>query len=257
MFAERKDGELARRGFRLEPGNTCCSRKMSSRPERKREGLLPLWRKGAIVVGYATVVDRSRGEFEPARTPRAIGSGRGAFANSISIHGPRKTALVKAGSRWRSPAAVRAERRNRRGRGRTVTTRETSRQTRVTSKSNRSESNRWQKPYPYLTNPWPWTTSIGSRRSSRGRTEYRGWSFGAKKSRAGEVVFNTGMVGYVESLTDPEHSPARQLRCPGSHHAGPFGLSVTRESYQIHAWWSPTTASPTATGTRSNRSATG
>ncbi len=32
---------------------------------------------------------------------------------------------------------------------------------------------------------------------------YEGESFGAHKSAAGEVVFTTGMVGYVESLTDP------------------------------------------------------
>ena len=30
-----------------------------------------------------------------------------------------------------------------------------------------------------------------------------GVSFGAQRSMAGEVVFNTGMVGYPEALTDP------------------------------------------------------
>jgi carbamoyl-phosphate synthase small subunit len=34
---------------------------------------------------------------------------------------------------------------------------------------------------------------------------YTGRSFGAARSIAGEVVFNTGMVGYVESLTDPSY----------------------------------------------------
>jgi len=33
-----------------------------------------------------------------------------------------------------------------------------------------------------------------------------GFSFGALKSGAGEVVFNTGMVGYPEALTDPSYS---------------------------------------------------
>lgn len=33
-----------------------------------------------------------------------------------------------------------------------------------------------------------------------------GISFGAKKSLAGEVVFNTGMVGYPEALTDPSYT---------------------------------------------------
>ena len=34
---------------------------------------------------------------------------------------------------------------------------------------------------------------------------FEGFSFGEKKSVAGEVVFNTGMVGYPESLTDPSY----------------------------------------------------
>ncbi|GMI07648.1 hypothetical protein TrVE_jg13123 [Triparma verrucosa] len=36
-------------------------------------------------------------------------------------------------------------------------------------------------------------------------TSYRGYSFGADKNMAGEVVFNTGMVGYPEALTDPSY----------------------------------------------------
>ena len=36
-------------------------------------------------------------------------------------------------------------------------------------------------------------------------TIYDGHSFGAKRSVAGEVVFNTGMVGYPESMTDPSY----------------------------------------------------
>ncbi|MAG08315.1 carbamoyl phosphate synthase small subunit [Candidatus Woesearchaeota archaeon] len=34
---------------------------------------------------------------------------------------------------------------------------------------------------------------------------FHGFSFGAEKSAAGEVVFNTGMVGYPESMTDPSY----------------------------------------------------
>ena len=34
---------------------------------------------------------------------------------------------------------------------------------------------------------------------------YRGWSFGAKGTTMGEVVFNTGMTGYQEVLTDPSY----------------------------------------------------
>lgn len=32
---------------------------------------------------------------------------------------------------------------------------------------------------------------------------FQGKSFGAEKTTSGEVVFNTAMVGYPESLTDP------------------------------------------------------
>ena len=36
-------------------------------------------------------------------------------------------------------------------------------------------------------------------------TTYRGWSFGASATAIGEVVFNTGMTGYQEVLTDPSY----------------------------------------------------
>lgn len=36
-------------------------------------------------------------------------------------------------------------------------------------------------------------------------TEYLGESFGANSDSSGEVVFNTGMAGYPESLTDPSY----------------------------------------------------
>ncbi|MEO0987253.1 MAG: carbamoyl-phosphate synthase domain-containing protein, partial [Cyanobacteria bacterium J06639_14] len=34
---------------------------------------------------------------------------------------------------------------------------------------------------------------------------YSGWSFGAAGTVVGEVVFNTGMTGYQEVLTDPSY----------------------------------------------------
>ena len=34
---------------------------------------------------------------------------------------------------------------------------------------------------------------------------YRGWSFGATGTAIGEIVFNTGMTGYQEVLTDPSY----------------------------------------------------
>ncbi len=36
-------------------------------------------------------------------------------------------------------------------------------------------------------------------------TAYQGWSFGAPGTAIGEVVFNTGMTGYQEVLTDPSY----------------------------------------------------
>ncbi len=36
-------------------------------------------------------------------------------------------------------------------------------------------------------------------------TSLEGYSFGYPKSVHGEVVFNTGMVGYPEALTDPSY----------------------------------------------------
>ncbi len=35
---------------------------------------------------------------------------------------------------------------------------------------------------------------------------FPGYSFGAKTSKAGEIVFNTGLVGYTEALTDPSYA---------------------------------------------------
>ena len=36
-------------------------------------------------------------------------------------------------------------------------------------------------------------------------TVFRGWAFGAMGEQVGEVVFNTGMTGYQEILTDPSY----------------------------------------------------
>jgi len=37
-------------------------------------------------------------------------------------------------------------------------------------------------------------------------TEFHGWSFGYEEDTVGEVVFNTAMTGYPESLTDPSYA---------------------------------------------------
>jgi len=36
-----------------------------------------------------------------------------------------------------------------------------------------------------------------------GGSVFQGHAFGSKREVSGEVVFNTGMIGYPESLTDP------------------------------------------------------
>jgi carbamoyl-phosphate synthase small subunit len=74
-------------------------------------------------------------------------------------------------------------------------------------------------------------------------SKYEGYSFGAEKPVIGEVVFNTAMSGYPESLTDPSYAgqlmtltyplignygvPPRTMR--------PDGISVFMESERIHA----------------------
>ena len=40
---------------------------------------------------------------------------------------------------------------------------------------------------------------------SKDGATYQGFSFGAERSGAGELVFQTGMVGYPESITDPSY----------------------------------------------------
>jgi len=54
-----------------------------------------------------------------------------------------------------------------------------------------------------------------------------GISFGAFKSNAGEVVFNTGMVGYPEALTDPSY--AGQILILTSPMIGNYGVPPTEK----------------------------
>jgi carbamoyl-phosphate synthase small subunit len=69
-----------------------------------------------------------------------------------------------------------------------------------------------------------------------------GFSFDAENSNAGEVVFNTGMVGYPEALTDPSYAgQILILTTPmiGNYGVPPdvkdeFGLSKYFESDRIH-----------------------
>ena len=75
-------------------------------------------------------------------------------------------------------------------------------------------------------------------------TEYQGISFGAEgKSISGEVVFQTGMVGYVESLTDPSYEGqilvltyplVGNYGVPGGAAPGAPLLAAPFESSRIH-----------------------
>jgi carbamoyl-phosphate synthase small subunit len=65
-------------------------------------------------------------------------------------------------------------------------------------------------------------------------TVFRAWSFGAPVDRLGEVVFNTGMTGYEEILTDPSY--AGQIVTLTSPEIGNVGFNATDfESAKLHA----------------------
>ena len=90
-------------------------------------------------------------------------------------------------------------------------------------------------------------------------TSFEGYSFGAARSVSGEVVFNTAMTGYPESLTDPSYSG--QILVITYPLVGNYGvprhevqdhLEKFYESDRIHirALSSRTILSSTATGMR-------
>jgi carbamoyl-phosphate synthase small subunit len=64
-------------------------------------------------------------------------------------------------------------------------------------------------------------------------TRYRGRLSGFPRSVSGEVVFNTGMVGYTESLTDPSYSG--QILCLTYPLVGNYGVPPAFESSKIQA----------------------
>ena len=74
-------------------------------------------------------------------------------------------------------------------------------------------------------------------------TEFKGKSFGYEKSVVGEVVFNTAMMGYPESLTDPSYAgQLMTLTYPlvGNYGVPPFtveknGITTFMESDRIYA----------------------
>jgi carbamoyl-phosphate synthase small subunit len=56
-------------------------------------------------------------------------------------------------------------------------------------------------------------------------TEYHGTGFGAPGEAFGEMVFNTGMTGYQETLTDPSY--CRQIVAMTAPHIGNTGMNDT------------------------------
>jgi carbamoyl-phosphate synthase small subunit len=54
-------------------------------------------------------------------------------------------------------------------------------------------------------------------------TTFRGTSFGAEGETSGEMVFNTGMTGYQETLTDPSY--CRQIVAMTAPHIGNTGIN--------------------------------
>ena len=64
-------------------------------------------------------------------------------------------------------------------------------------------------------------------------TKFHGKSFGYDSPVAGEVVFNTAMMGYPESLTDPSYAgQLMTLTYPlvGNYGVPPFTMEDTRKS---------------------------
>jgi len=65
-----------------------------------------------------------------------------------------------------------------------------------------------------------------------GRT-FRGESYGAIGETIGEIVFNTGMTGYQETLTDPSYQ--RQIVVQTAPHIGNTGVNTT-DNESTRAW---------------------
>lgn len=66
-------------------------------------------------------------------------------------------------------------------------------------------------------------------------SSFYGYSFGAQKSVAGEVVFNTSMVGYPESLTDPSyHGQVLVLTYPL---IGNYGVPERKVIDKLDVWF--------------------
>ena len=76
-------------------------------------------------------------------------------------------------------------------------------------------------------------------------TEMTGTSFGQQDAVFGEVVFNTGMTGYVETLTDPSYKG--QILVSTYPLVGNYGVPAARKagSMDTFSWPNSSTPSPT------------
>ncbi len=98
-------------------------------------------------------------------------------------------------------------------------------------------------------------------------TTFAGVGFGAERPVAGEVVFNTGMTGYVETLTDPSYRG--QILVLTYPLVGNYGVPAPRPAGSLATalrigphpgpgrWWCSTMSPTTATMQRRARCATG
>ncbi len=66
-------------------------------------------------------------------------------------------------------------------------------------------------------------------------TVYSGRSFGAPAASAGEVVFNTAMTGYPESLTDPSYKG--QILCLTYPLVGNYGAPGKSEENDLFSFY--------------------
>ncbi|PIK48469.1 hypothetical protein BSL78_14663 [Apostichopus japonicus] len=67
-------------------------------------------------------------------------------------------------------------------------------------------------------------------------TTFSGNHFGAEQNASGEIVFQTGMVGYPESLTDPSYN--RQLLVLTYPLIGNYGVpGDDYDQFGIHKWF--------------------
>ena len=65
--------------------------------------------------------------------------------------------------------------------------------------------------------------------------EFEGYSFGYEKSVSGEMVFNTAMTGYTESLTDPSYKG--QILVATYPLLGNYGVPPAKEQEKILAYY--------------------